>query len=724
MNKQWSDACARSSAAAAVAAGGSPRAAAPSLAPASLARRRCASASAHRAERVCGRSVQNLDARRRSRRSTTTGRPRPWLARTGRSVADGLSLHSRSAARRDVSRRLAARRRPSSRDRFRATLPDTLGPAFEDVDRHLGASADQQIAFTLRAPFAVPAGLARSSDPKARRAADRHRTRSPSSDPKSPTELRGQRSATTSAGRRSIGSSSSRIRACGRPGPRCCAASSTCCTKSGIDALDSLETSTSVDVFTYHAALSVHRRPEHARPALRDRRRSPGAERGDRSAGARPRRAERPRARVRRARSGRRHWAFAPICRRSSSTRRPRRCDGARHRRGRLHSRCLVAAGSLTSGSRWSLKRQLRGRRRRYRARSRRRSTACIDARRSRRLRRGPGRRAVSGPTCCGRTCSGTRTGPATADGYSSPRVDAALDAIRHAADDEAYKAASRRFSAPSSTTRRRSFWPGASAPRREHALRACRDRARTRYPRHAATLAAGRPATTRTSRTELDGAQDPPHRDALRADAGAARPCCRWSPTASSRSSRSSAARASRSSPATRTSPPAPPRKSAATSSANAEILKALAADLQDTGLEPWQQDRILKNYVLAVPRVPRDHAVRRGGRDRRDEPRRHAAGRDSDQTRRSIIDGVAMSPIRVDDDLLPTAVVRHPPDAAQPAGRLAGRRVQPRRNVADGRSDPHRRARLRAGRRARRRRSSRTAIPTRRRWSRSRAT
>src|SRR6266571_2537929 len=31
-----------------------------------------------------------------------------------------------------------------------------------------------------------------------------------------------------------------------------------------------------------------------------------------------------------------------------------------------------------------------------------------------------------------------------------------------------------------------------------------------------------------------------------------------------------------------------------------NAELLKALAADLQNTGLEQWQQDRILKNYVL----------------------------------------------------------------------------------------------------------------------------
>src|SRR5215470_1678270 len=31
-----------------------------------------------------------------------------------------------------------------------------------------------------------------------------------------------------------------------------------------------------------------------------------------------------------------------------------------------------------------------------------------------------------------------------------------------------------------------------------------------------------------------------------------------------------------------------------------HADLLKALAADLQDTGLETWQQDRILKNYVL----------------------------------------------------------------------------------------------------------------------------
>src|SRR5438093_820914 len=31
-----------------------------------------------------------------------------------------------------------------------------------------------------------------------------------------------------------------------------------------------------------------------------------------------------------------------------------------------------------------------------------------------------------------------------------------------------------------------------------------------------------------------------------------------------------------------------------------NAQLLKALAADLQETGLQSWQQERILKNYVL----------------------------------------------------------------------------------------------------------------------------
>ena len=65
-------------------------------------------------------------------------------------------------------------------------------------------------------------------------------------------------------------------------------------------------------------------------------------------------------------------------------------------------------------------------------------------------------------------------------------------------------------------------------------------------------------------------------------------------------------------------------------------------------------------------------------------------------------LLDGVAMSPIRLDKDSLPTAVFGIHLARAR---RVADRRIQPRRNVADGRSHPHRRARLRAGRRARRR-------------------
>src|SRR5262249_51346959 len=88
-----------------------------------------------------------------------------------------------------------------------------------------------------------------------------------------------------------------------------------------------------------------------------------------------------------------------------------------------------------------------------------------------------------------------------------------------------------------------------------------------------------------------------------------------------------------------------------------NAEILKALAADLQATGLEQWQQDRILKNYVLQVrqfgeitlfdeSRTP--IATSRAGAPRVQVPKDAAL----------TIEGVEMSAMRVDEDLLPTAI------------------------------------------------------------------
>jgi signal transduction histidine kinase len=105
-----------------------------------------------------------------------------------------------------------------------------------------------------------------------------------------------------------------------------------------------------------------------------------------------------------------------------------------------------------------------------------------------------------------------------------------------------------------------------------------------------------------------------------------------------------------------------------------NAELLKGLAADLQDTGLDLRQQDQILKNYVLQFREFREitlfDEqgamiATSRVGKPRvvipKDAP--------------LMINGVGMSPIRVDEDMLPTSVfairLTH---LNQPAGWLAG--------------------------------------------------
>jgi signal transduction histidine kinase len=103
-----------------------------------------------------------------------------------------------------------------------------------------------------------------------------------------------------------------------------------------------------------------------------------------------------------------------------------------------------------------------------------------------------------------------------------------------------------------------------------------------------------------------------------------------------------------------------------------NAEILKTLAADLQDTGLQPWQQDRILKNYVLQFREFHEITLFDEGGApiatSRVGRPRvailEHPA---------VTIGGVAMSPMRVDEDLLPTSTFAiHLMRLNQPAGWL----------------------------------------------------
>jgi len=105
-----------------------------------------------------------------------------------------------------------------------------------------------------------------------------------------------------------------------------------------------------------------------------------------------------------------------------------------------------------------------------------------------------------------------------------------------------------------------------------------------------------------------------------------------------------------------------------------NAELLKALAADLQDTGLTAAQQDQILKNYVLQFHEFreltlfdERGAAIvsSRVGKPRITIPKDASLA----------IEGVTMSPMRVDEDLLPTSTFAiHLTRLNKPAGWLAG--------------------------------------------------
>jgi two-component system NtrC family sensor kinase len=106
---------------------------------------------------------------------------------------------------------------------------------------------------------------------------------------------------------------------------------------------------------------------------------------------------------------------------------------------------------------------------------------------------------------------------------------------------------------------------------------------------------------------------------------------------------------------------------------STNAELLKALAADLQETGLEQWQQERILRNYRLTFQEFREITLFEETGKPlassrvvpRVQIPREGALS----------ISGVTMSPIRIDNDLLPTAVFAiHLTRLNRPAGWLVG--------------------------------------------------
>ena len=87
-------------------------------------------------------------------------------------------------------------------------------------------------------------------------------------------------------------------------------------------------------------------------------------------------------------------------------------------------------------------------------------------------------------------------------------------------------------------------------------------------------------------------------------------------------------------------------------------KILKAVAADLQQTGLQRWQQDRILKNFVLQFAEFRELTLLDDNGQpivsSRLGTPTVTRPGSEGVN-----IDGALMSRFSVDDDLLPTAVV-----------------------------------------------------------------
>src|SRR5690349_3013405 len=89
-----------------------------------------------------------------------------------------------------------------------------------------------------------------------------------------------------------------------------------------------------------------------------------------------------------------------------------------------------------------------------------------------------------------------------------------------------------------------------------------------------------------------------------------------------------------------------------------NVKILQTLASDLEDTNLEAWQQDRILKNYVLQFPEF-REITLFDATGSQVASSRVGLSKLQVPQTGTKFGADVTMSPIAVDDDLLPTSVV-----------------------------------------------------------------
>lgn len=105
-----------------------------------------------------------------------------------------------------------------------------------------------------------------------------------------------------------------------------------------------------------------------------------------------------------------------------------------------------------------------------------------------------------------------------------------------------------------------------------------------------------------------------------------------------------------------------------------NVDLLQAVAADLNHTGLERWQQERILRNYVLTFPEFRELTLFGRDGM-----PRASSRLQKPELTLSSPPPGPGtapqITPIEIDDDLLPKTVMTvRVEQAGQVVGYLAG--------------------------------------------------
>ena len=103
-------------------------------------------------------------------------------------------------------------------------------------------------------------------------------------------------------------------------------------------------------------------------------------------------------------------------------------------------------------------------------------------------------------------------------------------------------------------------------------------------------------------------------------------------------------------------------------------KILKAVSADLEQTGLQRWQQDRILKNFVLQFPEYRELTLLDENGRavvsSTLGTPTASVPGSEG-----ATLDGAIMSSFSVDDDLLPTSIVAIRLGDTEGKGWLVGR-------------------------------------------------